>query len=89
MAQLNGKKIAIVATNGFEHSELTEPKKALEAEGAETEIISINEGEIKGESKGEPAGTVTVDKTFDEADASDYDGLLLPGGVKRTPIRCV
>jgi protease I len=80
--KLEGKKIAIVATDGFEYSELTKPKEALEAEGAETEIISIKSGEIKGESKGEPAGTVSVDKTFDEADASDYDGLLLPGGVK-------
>jgi len=82
MPKLQGKKIACVATNGFEFSELTKPKEALEKEGAVVEIISLEEGEIQGETKGEPAGTVTVDKVFADADPSGYDGLLLPGGVK-------
>lgn len=82
MANLNGKRIAIVATDGFEWSELTEPKKALDSEGATTEIIAPRPTKIHGESKGEDAGAVPVDKTIDEADPEHYDALLLPGGVK-------
>jgi protease I len=82
MANLKGKKVAIVATNGFEYSELTEPKKALDEAGAITHVVSLEQGKISGESKGKPAGDVGVDKTLTEAEASDYDALLLPGGVK-------
>lgn len=80
--RLAGKRIAIVATDGFEYRELTEPKAALEAEGATAEIVAPKSGEIQGESKGQPAGTVRVDRTLDDTEAFEYDALLLPGGVK-------
>ncbi|MBV8674606.1 MAG: type 1 glutamine amidotransferase [Acidobacteriaceae bacterium] len=79
--QLNGKKIAILATDGFEQVELTEPKKALEAAGATTEVIAPKSGEIKGWKFKEWGDTVRVNKTLDQARPSDYDVLLLPGGV--------
>ena len=79
--QLNGKKIAILATDGFEQVELTEPKKALEAAGATTEVIAPKSGEIKGWKFTEWGDTVRVNKTLDQARPSDYDVLLLPGGV--------
>lgn len=82
MAKLTGKKIACVATNGFEYDELTKPKKAYEGEGAIVEVISPEDGEIEGETKGKPAGKVAVDKNIKDADPSEYDALLLPGGVK-------
>jgi protease I len=78
---LQGKKIAILATDGFEQVELTEPKKALEQAGARTEIVSPKSGEIKAWKSKEWGDTVKVDKTLDQARAQDYDALLLPGGV--------
>ena len=65
----------------FERVELEEPKKALEAEGATTEIVSIHDGEIQGFDHFDPADKVTVDKTVEEVSAGDYDALLIPGGV--------
>ena len=79
--QLKGKKIAILATDGFEQVELTEPKKILEQAGARTEVISPKSGEIKGWKFTEWGDKVRVDKTLDEAMPSDYDVLVLPGGV--------
>jgi protease I len=79
--QLNGKKIAILATDGFEQVELTEPKKALEQAGATTQVISPKSGEIKGWKFTDWGDKVKVDKTLDQARASDYDALVLPGGV--------
>ncbi len=81
MASLNGKKIAILATDGFEQVELTEPRKALDKEGAKTEVISPKSGEIKGWKSKEWGDSVRVDKTLDSANPSDYDALVLPGGV--------
>jgi protease I len=78
--KLQGKKIAIVATDGFEQVELTEPKKALEAAGATVEVISPKSGQIKGWKHTEWGDNTKVDKTFDEAKPADYDGLVLPGG---------
>lgn len=78
---LEGKKIAILATDGFEQSELIEPQKALEEAGATTEIISIKTGEIKGWNHTEWGKIVPVDKQIDQVNTDDYDGLLLPGGV--------
>jgi protease I len=78
---LHGKKIAILATDGFEQVELTEPKKALEEAGAKTEVISPKSGEIKGWKFKEWGDAVKVDKTLDQARAQDYDALVLPGGV--------
>jgi protease I len=78
---LHGKKIAILATDGFEQVELTEPRKALDQAGATTEVISPKSGEIKGWKTKDWGDTVKVDKTLDEAQPQDYDALLLPGGV--------
>jgi protease I len=79
--KLEGKKVAILAADMFERVELEEPKQALEAEGATTEIVSIHDGEIQGFDHFDPADKLTVDKTVEEASASDYDALLIPGGV--------
>src|SRR5271165_4551987 len=78
--KLQGKKIAIVATDGFEQVELTEPKKALEAAGATVEVISPKPGQIKGWNHTDWGENTKVDKTLDEAKPADYDGLVLPGG---------
>jgi protease I len=78
---LQGKRIAILATDGFEQVELTEPKKALDEAGATTEIVSPKGGAIKGWKFKEWGDSVKVDKTLDEARAQDYDALVLPGGV--------
>ncbi len=83
MAQeLQGKKVAILATEGFEQVELTEPKKALEAAGAVTHILSLKPGQIKGWKFTEWGDTVPVDKVVSDAKVSDYDLLVLPGGVQ-------
>ena len=79
-AKLQGKKIAIVATDGFEQVELTEPKKALEAAGAKVDVISPKAGEIKGWKFTDWGDRTKVDKTLDDAKPTDYDGLVLPGG---------
>lgn len=79
--KLNGKKIAILATNGFEQSELFEPKKALEDAGAKVSIVSLEAGEIKGWNEKDWGKSVAVDLTIDEANAADFDALQLPGGV--------
>jgi protease I len=81
MTNLTGKKIAILATNGFEQSELLEPQRALQAAGAETSVVSLEKGEIKGWTANNWGQGVPVDLTIDEAKPSDFDGLLLPGGV--------
>ena len=78
--QLNGKKIAILATDGFEQVELTEPKANLEKAGAKVEVLSIKEGEIKGWDKTDWGRNVKVDKLVTSAKPSDYDALVLPGG---------
>lgn len=78
---LKGKKIAIVVTDGFEQVELTEPKKALEEAGAETHLIALKEGEVKGWNHTDWGDKFKVDKTIDNVNADDYSALLLPGGV--------
>ena len=78
---LRGKKVAILAADMFERVELEEPRKALEEAGAEVEIVSIHDGEIQGFDHFEPANTVPVDRTVEEASPDDYDALLIPGGV--------
>jgi protease I len=77
---LTGKKIAILATNGFEQSELELPRDRLEKAGATVDIVSLAAGEIKGWDKKDWGRTVKVDKTLDQVSASDYDALVLPGG---------
>lgn len=80
-SQLKGKKIAILATDGFEQAELLEPRKALDEAGATTVVIAPKEGEIKGWSKTDWGKTVKVDKTLENANPNEYDALVLPGGV--------
>ncbi|MEA2308031.1 MAG: protease, partial [Thermoleophilaceae bacterium] len=81
MGKLDGKTIAFLATDGVEQVELTEPRKAVEGEGADTHLISLESGQIQGFEHLDKADTFEVDKTVGDADASDYDGLVLPGGV--------
>jgi len=80
-SNLSGKKIAILATDGFEQVELTEPRKALDEAGATTIVISLESGEIKGWKFKEWGDTVKVDKALEDANPNDYDALVLPGGV--------
>jgi protease I len=79
--RLEGKKIAFLATDGVEQVELTEPWKAIEAEGGKPELVSIEDGEIQGVNHMDKADTFEVDKLASEASAADYDGLVQPGGV--------
>lgn len=81
MTNLNGKKIAILVTDGFEQIELTEPKKALEQAGAETQIVSLKSGQVRGWNHTEWGDKFDVDVLIDNASPKNYDGLLLPGGV--------
>lgn len=81
MKDLSGKKIAILATNGFEESELFEPMKALEKSGAEIHIIAPEKGKIKAWDKNDWGKSIKVDVTIDDAKVIDYDALVLPGGV--------
>ena len=79
--QLRGKRVAIIAADMVEQVELVEPRKALEAAGAKTELLSIKPGAIQGFNHFDKADEHKVDKLVEEADASDYDALLIPGGV--------
>ena len=78
---LQGKKIAILATNGFEQSELLEPRKALDEAGATTTVVSPEKGKIKGWKMKDWGDEVSVDKVLDSANPEEFDALLLPGGV--------
>lgn len=78
---VQGKKVAIVATDGFEQSELLKPRQALDEAGVTTHVIALKAGAIKGWNEQNWGESVPVDLTIDQADAADYDGLLLPGGV--------
>lgn len=79
--QLRGKTIAILATDGFEQSELQKPKVAAEQAGATVRVIAPKDGTIRGWLLKDWGDTVKVDATLDAADPADYDGLILPGGV--------
>jgi protease I len=78
--RLQGKTIAILATDGYERSELREPKQGLEKEGAVTEVIGPHPGPIKAWKNGEWADTIDTDLTLADADAARYDALVIPGG---------
>jgi protease I len=78
---LAGKKAAILAANMFERVELDEPRKALEEAGAQTDVVSIHDGEIQGFDHFQPKNKVKVDKTVEEVAVADYDALFIPGGV--------
>ena len=79
--ELNGKRVAIVATDMVEQVELLEPRKALDEAGARTEVISIESGKIQGFNHYDKGDEIPVDRTIEEASADEYDALLLPGGV--------
>jgi protease I len=78
--QLKGRRIAVLATDGFEKVELTIPVAAMRAAGAEVDIISLRSGTIRGVNLHKPANKVDVTKTVAKANAADYDALLVPGG---------
>ena len=80
-SELKGMRIAFLATDGVEQVELTEPWKAVEQAGGEPELVSLESGEIQGFRHHDKGKTFPVDKTVENADPSDYDGLVLPGGV--------
>ena len=77
---LAGRRIAVLATDGFEMVELVVPAAAMRLAGAMVDVISIHPGRIRGMNLHEPASTVGVDWTLDQADPAEYDGLLIPGG---------
>lgn len=81
MEQLKNKKVAVLATDGFEQSELDQPVEALKKAGATVHIIGLKDGSIKGWTGGNWGNEVQVDRRVDQANAGDYDGLVLPGGV--------
>ena len=78
---LNGYKVAVLAVDGFEQAELDEPKRALSEAGATVHVISEKAGTIQGFRHVDKGDAVAVDTTFDKANASDYDAVVLPGGV--------
>jgi protease I len=78
---LEGRKVAILATDGVEQVELEEPRKAVEDAGAQTELLSIKSGEIQATNQDiEPGDSFTVDREVSDASVEDFDALLLPGG---------
>ncbi|OUL19299.1 type 1 glutamine amidotransferase domain-containing protein [Nostoc sp. 106C] len=80
MADLSNLRVAVLATDGFEETELTEPVQALQEAGARVEIISTKSGQIQAFRHHDKGTTVNVDRGIDEAQASEYDAVLLPGG---------
>jgi protease I len=81
MASLSGKKVAILVADGFEQVEMTEPRKALDEAGAQTSIVSPMKGEVQGWKHFDKADKFKVDIALEQADASEFDALVLPGGV--------
>ena len=80
MSALEGVRVAVLATDGFEEAELTEPAKALGQAGAKVEVIAPHEGRIQAFKHHDKSITVPVDRTLDQAQPAEYDALLLPGG---------
>lgn len=78
---LEGKRVAVLVENGFEQVELTEPRKALQEAGADVDVVSPVDGRVKGWNRTDWGDQVPVDVPLQQADASDYDALVLPGGV--------
>jgi len=79
--ELNGKRVAILVTNGFEQVEMVKPRKALDEAGAKTDLISPMKGEVQGWNHEEKGDKFRVDVDLNSADPEDYDALMLPGGV--------
>ena len=80
-SSLSGKRVAILATDGVEQVELTEPRKALDSAGALTKVVSPKPGSIKGWNHTNWGDPIKVDVTLENTSPDDYDALLLPGGV--------
>ena len=78
---LSGKKIAIIATEGVEEVELTEPRDAVTEAGGETELLSIEDTDVQSMNHADKSEIYTADKLVSDASVDDYDGLILPGGV--------
>jgi protease I len=78
---VTGKRVAILVENGFEQSELQEPRKALEQAGVKTDVVSPQREEVRGWNEQNWGERVRVDVPLEQANPNDYDGLLLPGGV--------
>lgn len=79
--ELDGKRVAILVENGFEQVEMTEPRQALKAAGAKTDLVSPNKQEVKGMKHDEAGDRFPVDVALTQANPEDYDALVLPGGV--------
>ena len=79
--ELSGKRFAIVATDGFEQSELIEPRNALRQAGATADVVGPEAGRIQGMQHHEKGDQVAVDRAIEEVKPEEYDGLVLPGGV--------
>lgn len=80
MADISDKRIAILATDGFEQSELMVPKQRLEEAGAMVDVISLKTGEIRGWKNGDWGESIEVDRTIDAVNIDEYDALVIPGG---------
>ncbi|MCC6492842.1 MAG: type 1 glutamine amidotransferase [Pirellulales bacterium] len=80
-ATLEGRRVAILVTDGFEQIELTEPRRVLDENGAKTDLVSPKTGEVQGFNHDEHADKFNVDAPLEEASVDDYDALVLPGGV--------
>jgi len=80
MTDLGGKRVAILATHGFEQSELEKPRDALKAAGATVHVVSLEPGEIKGWEKKDWGRPVKVDRVLKDVKAEDYDAVVVPGG---------
>ena len=78
---LQGKKVAILVTDGFEQSELLQPRQALHEAGAQTQVVSPNQGKVKGWNHKDWGEEVDIDLALNSANPADFDALLLPGGV--------
>ena len=79
--RLSGKKVAILAADGFEEVELTKPRAALDEAGATTVVVSLKSGKIQGMNHADKGDTVPVDMTLNEAKPDDFDALMIPGGL--------
>ena len=80
MADISDKRIAMLAADGFEQSELTVPKQRLEEAGAKVDIISLKSGEIWGWDKDDWGEPIAVDRTIDAVSVDEYDAIVIPGG---------
>jgi protease I len=80
MAQLSNVRVAVIATDGFEEAELTEPVKALEEAGAKVDVVAPKEGQIQAFNHFDKSNMIPVDRTLDTVSAGEYDAVLLPGG---------